>query len=111
MNEDLTRVLVAIAQLPRTIRHFTHGEKGKQLHPEAMTRRLNRLIDEGYVYQDGDVYHITLQGRKKLDIKNIAASRAMPVKSIYKSGDGEFGERYYRPGSDHSHIKSKGQSC
>ena len=98
MNEDLTRVLVAIAQLPRTIRHFTHGEKGKQLHPEAMTRRLNRLIDEGYVYQDGDVYHITLQGRKKLDIKN-------------KSGDGEFGERYYRPGSDHSHIKSKGQSC
>lgn len=111
MNEDLTHMLVAIAQSPRTINHFTHGKLAIALHGSTVEMRLARLIDDGYVYEVNGVYSITFIGREKLDKRYVAAIRAMPDKSIYHIGDGEFGERYYRPGSDHSHIKSKGQSC
>ena len=108
LNERLRRMLISIAQSPRREQYFTHGDYNAPLHPEVLKGWLSQLVEAGYCFEAEGAYHITVMGRQALDQKNTAGIRQYVIgKGTYK---GET-DQYYRPGSDHSHIKSRGVPC
>jgi len=51
-------------------------------------------------------------GIQALDHNNTAGVRQYVTgRGTYRTGDGDTQPTFYRPGSDHSHIKSKGIRC
>ena len=112
LNERLRRMLSVIAQAPRKEHYFTHGEFNAPIHPEILKGWLNQLVEAGYCFEAESAYHITVMGRQALDQKNTAGMRQYVTgKGRYKTGDGEHQPPFYRPGSDHSHLKSFGHGC
>ena len=109
LNETKRKMLIAIAQSPRRITYFTNGHySGVSLSEEAVTNRLTELVEAGFLYEAESCWHITVLGRQKLDQKDTATPRAIVTKGGTYTGETD---QYYRPGSDHSHIKSKGIRC
>lgn len=112
LNERMRRMLTSIAQSPRREYYFTHGDYNAPLHPGVLNGWLVKLVEAGYCFEAEGAYHITVKGRQALDQNNLAGERKYVVgQRGYKTGDGECQPPFYRPGSDHSHIKSKGVSC
>lgn len=112
LNERLRTMLTAIAQNPRKANYFTHGDRKNPLHPEVLNGWLNQLCEAGYIFEENESYHITMMGRQALDVRETAGVRQYVVgRGTYRTGDGEHQPPFYRPGSDHSHIKSKGIRC
>jgi len=111
VNSDLERMLIQIAQAPRKEKFFTHADAGLQLHPNVITKRLVQLRDKGFIYEAEGAFHITVNGRKALDQHDVATQRSASPTKRYKTGMGDPGGNYQRPGSDHSHLKSKGVAC
>ena len=108
LNERLRRMLTSIAQAPRRPMHFTSGAYNSPLHPDVLSNWLTQLVEAGYCFEAEGAYHITVMGRQALDQNNTAGIRQYVIgKGTYK---GET-DQYYRPGSDHSHIKSRGVPC
>jgi ribosomal protein S19E (S16A) len=107
LNDRLRTILTSIAQSPRRPTHFTHGYNS-QINPDVLNNWLTKLTEAGYCFEAEGAYHITVKGRQALDQNNTAGVRQYVIgKGIYK---GET-DQYYRPGSDHSHIKSHGVQC
>jgi len=112
LNERLRRMLTSIAQSPRREQYFTHGDYNAPLHPEVLNGWLTQLVEAGYCFEAEGAYHITVMGRQALDQKNTAGVRQYVIgRGTYRTGDGDPQPTFYRPGSDHSHIKSFGQGC
>jgi len=112
LNERLRTMLTAIAQSPRRANYFTHGDRRTPLHPDVLNGWLAQLVEAGYCFEAEGAYHITVKGRQALDQNNLAGERKYVVgQRGYKTGDGECQPPFYRPGSDHSHIKSHGTRC
>lgn len=108
LSERHRQILSSIAQSPRRANHFTHGDYNAPLHPGVLQGWLSKLVEAGYCFEAEGAYHITVKGRQALDSDNMAGLRQYVIgKGTYK---GET-DQYYRPGSDHSHIKSKGIRC
>lgn len=106
-------MLVSIAQSPRRLSYFTHGkETGVTLREDSITKRLADLVEAGFLYEAESCWHITMLGRQKLDQKDTATPRAIVTKGgTYRTGDSDPFVSVPRPGSDHSHIKSRGNLC
>lgn len=112
LNERLRTMLTAIAQSPRRANYFTHGDRRTPLHPDVLNGWLAQLVEAGYCFEAEQAYHITTLGRNVLDQKDLAGARKYVIgKGRYSTGDGDPQPTFYRPGSDHSHIKSKGIRC
>lgn len=112
LNERLRTMLTAIAQSPRKAHYFTHGDRRTPLHPDVLTGWLTQLSEAGYCFEAEGAFHITVMGRQALDQNNTAGIRQYVMgRGTYRTGDGDPQPTFYRPGSDHSHIKSKGVSC
>lgn len=112
LTENRRKILVAIAQAPRKIRSFSHGEVTFQMHPDVIQGWLDDMVGHGLVYCAESTYHITVKGRQKLDNGKEEEYRTAGLRNFQVAGlyQGEHGQ-YIRPGSDHAHLKSKGQSC
>jgi len=108
LNERLRTMLTAIAQSPRRANYFTHGDRRSQIHPDILKTWLDQMCEAGYCFEAEQAYHITTLGRNKLDQKDLAGVRKYVVGKGTYTGETD---QYYRPGSDHSHIKSRGFSC
>ena len=112
LNERLRTMLTAIAQSPRRANYFTHGDRRSQIHPDILKTWLDQMCEAGYCFEAEQAYHITTLGRAKLDQKDLAGVRQYVIgRGTYRTGDGEHQPPFYRPGSDHSHIKSHGVRC
>lgn len=112
LNERLQKLLSAIAQTPRRATYFTHKDIGLPLHPEAIRKWLAEMVENGLIFEADHAFHITVLGRQRLDQKNIATQRSyVEGRGTYRTGMGEHQPPFYRPDSDHSHIKSKGIRC
>lgn len=106
LTESRKKLLSAIASSPRSAKHFTHG-KGPTLSPVVIEQYLQEMADNGLLIENAGQYSITTLGRQKLDSNVVvAAPRVVIGRGTYVVGDGEPIHQYYRPGSDHSHIKS-----
>lgn len=108
LNERLRRMLTSIAQSPRRATHFTHGDYNAPMHPEVLNGWLAQLVEAGYCFEAEGAFHITVMGRQALDQGNTAGVRQYVIGKGTYTGETD---QYYRPGSDHSHIKSKGIRC
>jgi hypothetical protein len=107
LTESRRKLLSAIASSPRTAKHFTHG-KGLVLSPPIIEQYLVEMAEHGLLIETDGQYSITTLGRQKLDSNTeTAAPRVMIGSGTYRTGDGEPVHQYYRPGSDHSGIKSR----
>ena len=112
LNERLRRMLTSIAQAPRRPMHFTSGAYNSPLHPDVLSNWLTQLVEAGYCFEAKGAYHITVMGRQALDQNNTAGIRQYVIgRGTYRTGDGDPQPTFYRPGSDHSHIKSHGVGC
>lgn len=113
LNETKRKMLIAIAQQPRRITYFTNGHySGVSLSEEAVTNRLTELVEAGFLYEAESCWHITILGRQKLDQKDTATPRVVVHKAgHYRTGDGDPFFSVPRPGSNHSHLKSRGNLC
>ncbi len=112
LNERMRRMLSSIAQQPRREHYFTHGDYNAPLNPAVLGGWLVKLVEAGYCFEAEQAYHITMMGRNVLDQKDLAGARQYVVgRGTYRTGDGEHQPPFYRPGSDHSHIKSHGVGC
>jgi hypothetical protein len=107
LNERLRHMLTAIAQSPRRASYFTHGDYNAPLNPGVLQGWLDKLTSAGYCFEAESAFHITARGRKALDQKDVAQLRKHIGTGTYRSDL----DQYYRPGSDHSHIKSRGDRC
>jgi DNA-binding PadR family transcriptional regulator len=112
LGENKRRILIAIAQNPRKIRSFTHGDFLAQMNPDVIGGWLSEMVAHGLIYEAKETYHITVKGRQKLDDNRADEYRVAALRNTVTTGNyvPDKGQ-YFRPGSDHSHIKSKGQSC
>ena len=113
LNETKRKMLILIAQQPRTITYFTNGRySGVSLSEESVSTRLSELVEAGFLYAADNCWHITALGRKKLDQKDTATPRAIVFKNgTYRTGMCDPFHTIQRPGSDHSHLKSRGNLC
>ena len=113
LNETKRKMLIAIAQSPRRITYFTNGHySGVSLSEEAVTNRLTELVEAGLLYEAESCWHITVLGRQKLDQKDTATPRSIVTKGgTYRTGMCDPFHAIQRPGSDHSHLKSRGNLC
>ena len=116
LNENKRNILVAIAQSPRKPKSFTHGDFARQMHPDVISGWLTELEAHGLVYCAESAYHITTKGRQKLDQGKqdeyrTAGLRNVMAQGTYKTGDGDPGGNYQRPGSSTKHLLSKGTPC
>lgn len=106
MDTDIYSMLSQIAQSPRKSQYFTHYRDGAS---KTAKSRLKRLEELGFVFEKNGQYSITNEGRKSLDSIEFARPKlATNQYTVYKPGDGDIWFGYQRPGSDHSHIKSRG---
>lgn len=113
LNETKRKMLTVIAQSPRRLSYFTNGkDTGVTLREDSITKRLADLVEAGFLYEAESCWHITVLGRQKLDQKDTATPRAIVAKSgHYRTGDSDPFFALPRPGSDHSHLKSRGNLC
>lgn len=112
LDENKRRMLTRIAQQPRRLSFFTHKDIGLPLHPDVIKGWLDKMIEAGLIFEAESNYHITVLGRQRLDAKDVATMRQTVGRHVtYKSGMCDPQPTYYRPGADHSHIKSRGFSC
>lgn len=111
LSQRKLEILSTIASSPRHAKHFTHGNLERITSPVIMEKWLSKMAEDGYLYEENNVYSITQKGRQALDVT--CESEKKPItwkKSVYVTGDGET-SIYQRPGSDHSHIPSFGFKC
>ena len=112
LTENQMRILKSINQASRTLRTLTNGALVYHaLSPVVVEKYINVMLEGGYITQDRDRFFITELGRQTVSkTENLAAARSIATKGTYRTMDGEV-PFHMRPGSDHSHIKSRGLSC
>ena len=67
LTQAKRQMLVSIAQAPRSIRHFTHGQLDVPLSSASAQYKLDQLTESGHLVLDGEQYSLTVKGRQALD--------------------------------------------
>jgi len=105
LTKQQMNILSSLASSPRKLHYFTH-DKDTPIFKLTLTK----LVHNGYIYEDGDNYHISTKGRQVFDAPGVAKTELVNDwrKGVYKTGDGDIITEK-RPGSmDAFRLPSRG---
>ena len=95
LTKQQMNILSSLASSPRKLHYFTH-DKDTPIFKLTLTK----LVHNGYIYEDGDNYHISTKGRQVFDAPGVAKKEVVADwrKGTYTTGDGDI-ITTKRPGS------------
>lgn len=87
LSKQQLLILASLASSPRILSFFTHNRD-----TPVYKLTLTKLINLGYVYEEGEKYYITTLGRQVYDAPGVAKNEMISDwrKGVYRTGDGDI---------------------
>ena len=95
LTKQQLNILANLASSSRTLNFFTHDRD-----TPVFKLTLTKLVNSGYVFEEGGKYYITTKGRQAYDSPGVARNEMISDwrKTVYRTGDGDIITEK-RPGS------------